>query len=164
MKAIMDAQGLWESIGPAAGVAADEKKSKMARAFILQAIPEDILMQVAKKKTAREVWVTENLDDESIDEYAEKLSGMISKYNSVMEQYSNVEEMPFEEAIGRLKAYEDRLRLRQGGSTEENSLLLTKAEGHTMNKQNNKEPGGRGRGWNGDRGGRGGTRGSCGSG
>nr|GEZ51317.1 putative zinc finger, CCHC-type [Tanacetum cinerariifolium] len=191
MKAIMDAQGLWESIGPAAGVAADEKKSKMARAFILQAIPEDILMQVAKKKTAREVWVTENLDDESIDEYAEKLSGMISKYNSVsatlndkepvrklfdtvtekyihliasVEQYSNVEEMPFEEAIGRLKAYEDRLRLRQGGSTEENSLLLTKAEGHTMNKQNNKEPGGRGRGWNGDRGGRGGTRGSCGSG
>ncbi|GKF08066.1 hypothetical protein Tco_0042290 [Tanacetum coccineum] len=77
-------------------------------------------------------------DDESIDEYAGKLSGIISKYNSVgetlndeelvrklfdtvtekyihlvasMEQYSDVEEMPFEEAIGRLKAYEDRLRI-----------------------------------------------------
>ncbi|GKG20445.1 zinc finger, CCHC-type containing protein, partial [Tanacetum coccineum] len=46
MEAIMDAQGLWESIEPAAGVAADEKKSKMARAFLFQAIPEDILMQV----------------------------------------------------------------------------------------------------------------------
>ncbi|GJU37021.1 hypothetical protein Tco_1185375 [Tanacetum coccineum] len=68
-----------------------------------------------------------------------------------MEQYSDVEDMPFEEAIGRLKAYEDRLRLRQGGSTGENSLLLTKAEGQTMSKQNSKAPGGRGRGWNGGR-------------
>ncbi|GJT83627.1 zinc finger, CCHC-type containing protein [Tanacetum coccineum] len=68
-----------------------------------------------------------------------------------MEQYSDVEEMPFEEAIGRLKAYEGRLRLRQGGSTGENSLLLTKAEGQTMSKQNSKAPGGRGRGWNGGR-------------
>ncbi|GJZ91526.1 zinc finger, CCHC-type containing protein [Tanacetum coccineum] len=132
-----------------------------------------------------------------------KLSGMVSKYNSVgatledeelvrklfdtvtekyihlvasMEQYSDVEEMPFEEAIGRLKAYEDRLRLRQGGSTGENSLLLTKAEGQTMSKQNSKAPGGRGRGWNGGRGsnggrgwnggrgGRGSTRGGRGSG
>ncbi|GJW63596.1 zinc finger, CCHC-type containing protein [Tanacetum coccineum] len=208
---------LWESIEPAAGVAVDEKKSKMARAFIFQAIPEYILMQVAKKKIAREVWESLKTwfvgadrvqkarlhtlksefkalrmkDDESINEYAGKLSGMISKYNSVvatlndeefvrklfvtvtekyihlvasMEQYSDVEEMPFEEAIGRLKAYEDRLRLRQGGSTGENSLLLTKAEGQTMSKQNSKAPGGRGRGWNGGRGGRGSTRGGRGSG
>ncbi|GJR68716.1 zinc finger, CCHC-type containing protein [Tanacetum coccineum] len=166
MEAIMDAQGLWESIEPAAGVAADEKKSKMARAFLFQAIPEDILMQVAKKKTAREVWdslktrfvgadrvqkarlhtlksefeALRMKDGESIDEYVGKLSGMVSKYNSVgatledeelvrklfdtvtekyihlvasMEQYSDVEEMPFEEAIGRLKAYEDRRRASQ---------------------------------------------------
>ncbi|GJT49328.1 zinc finger, CCHC-type containing protein [Tanacetum coccineum] len=176
MEAIMDAQGLWESIEPAAGVATDEKKSKMTHAFIFQAIPEDILMQ-------SEFEALRMKDDESIDEYAGKLSGMISKYNSVdatlndeelvrklfdkvtekyihlvasMEQYSDVEEMPFEEAIGRLKAYEDRLRLRQGGSTGENSLLLTKAEGQTMSKQNSKAPVGRGRGWNGGRGSNGG--------
>ena len=53
MEAIMDAQGLWESIEPATDVVVDEKKSKLARAFIFQAIPEDILMQVAKKKTTR---------------------------------------------------------------------------------------------------------------
>ncbi|KAI3520492.1 hypothetical protein L1887_09941 [Cichorium endivia] len=217
MEAIMDAQGLWESIEPETGVVADDKKSKMARAFIFQAIPEDILMQVAKKKTAREVWESLKTrfvgadrvqkarlhtlksefeairmkDGESIDEYAGKLSGMISKYNSVgatlndeelvrklfdtvtekyihliasMEQYSDVEEMPFEEAIGRLKAYEDRLRLRQGGSTGENSLLFTKTEDQTMSKQNSKTAGGRGRGWNGDKGGRGNTRGGRGSG
>ncbi|KAD1826794.1 hypothetical protein E3N88_42251 [Mikania micrantha] len=169
MEAILDAQGLWESIEPQTGVVVDEKKSKNARAFIFQAIPEDILLQVAKKKTAKEVWESLRTrfvgaervqkarlhtlksefeafrmkDGESIDEYAGKLSGMISKFNSVgatlkdeelvrklfdtvtdryihmvasMEQYSDVETMPFEEAIGRLKAYEDRLRLRQGSS------------------------------------------------
>lgn len=109
MEAILDAQGLWESIEPEAGVAVDEKKSKLARAFIFQSIPEVILMQVAKKKTAKEVWESlktrylgadrvqkarlhtlksefEALrmkDGESIDEYAGKLSGMISKYNSL---------------------------------------------------------------------------------
>nr|GEW97861.1 zinc finger, CCHC-type [Tanacetum cinerariifolium] len=121
MEAIMDAQGLWESIESAAGVAVDEKKSKMARAFIFQAIPKDILMQ-------SEFEALRMKDRESIDEYAGKLSGMILKYNSVgatlndeelvrklfdmvtekyihliasMEKHSDVEEMPFEEAIGR---------------------------------------------------------------
>nr|GEX29343.1 putative zinc finger, CCHC-type [Tanacetum cinerariifolium] len=161
MEAIMDAQRLWEFIEPAAGVAADKKKSKLAHAFIFQAISEDILMQVAKKKTAHEVWESlktrfvgadrvqkarlptlksefEALrmkEGESIDEYARKLYGMISNYNSVgatlndkelvrklfntvtekyikliasMKQYSDVEETPFEEAIRRLKVYEDR--------------------------------------------------------
>ncbi|GJU03009.1 zinc finger, CCHC-type containing protein [Tanacetum coccineum] len=175
------------------GVAIDEKKSKMAGAFIFQAIPEDILMRVAKKKTAREVWeslktrfvgvdqvqkasVGATLNDEELvrklfDTVTEKYIHLVAS----MERYSDVEEMPFEEAICRLKAYEDRLRLRQGGSTGENSLLLTKAEGHTMSKQNSKAPSGRGRGWNGGRGsnggrgwnggrgGRGSTRGGRGS-
>ncbi|GKG14622.1 hypothetical protein Tco_0354222, partial [Tanacetum coccineum] len=74
-----------------------------------QAIPEDILIQVAKKKIAREVWESlktrfvsaervqkdrlhtfksefEALrmkDGESIDEYVGKLSMMISKHNSI---------------------------------------------------------------------------------
>ncbi|KAJ0532260.1 putative RNA-directed DNA polymerase [Helianthus annuus] len=130
-------------------------------------------------------------DGESIDDYAGKLSGMISKYNSVgavlgdeelvrklldivmdkyiqlvasMEQYSDVEKMPFEEAIGRLKSYEDRLKLRQGRSTGESSLLFTKAEGVSNNRGFNKNGSGRGRGHTGgDRGGRSGSRGGRGS-
>lgn len=34
----------------------DEKKNKMAQTYIFQAILEDILMRVANKKTAKEVW------------------------------------------------------------------------------------------------------------
>ncbi|KAI3782062.1 hypothetical protein L2E82_12094 [Cichorium intybus] len=181
VEAIMDAQGVWESIEPEAGVAVDEKKNKIARAFLFQAIPEDILLQVAKKKTAKEVWESlktrylgadrvqkarlhtlksefEALrmkDGESIDDFAGKLSGMSSKYNSLgatlddsllvrklldsvpdkylqlvasIEQYSDIDAMPFDEAIGRLKAYEDRLRLRNGTTDGESNLLLAKTE------------------------------------
>ncbi|KAI3742957.1 hypothetical protein L1987_60656 [Smallanthus sonchifolius] len=172
-----------ESIEPPEGGVEDVKKNKTARAFIFQAIPEDVLLQVAKKKTAKEIWESlkiryvgadrvqkarlntlksefESLkmkDSESVDEFSGKLSGMMSKYNSLgatlengilvrklldsapekfiqlvasIEQTTDVDDMPFEEAVGRLKAYEDRLKLKQGNTTGENSLLFSKSDGH----------------------------------
>ena len=41
VEAMMDAQGVWEAVEPAAGAAVDVKKDKMARAHLLQALPED---------------------------------------------------------------------------------------------------------------------------
>jgi hypothetical protein len=55
VQAILDAQGLWEAMAPANGADVDERKNKMARAQLLQALPEDILMQVSTKPTAKEV-------------------------------------------------------------------------------------------------------------
>uniref|UniRef100_A0A251VAV7 Putative zinc finger, CCHC-type n=1 Tax=Helianthus annuus TaxID=4232 RepID=A0A251VAV7_HELAN len=214
MEAVMDAQGLWESVEPPANAVLDEKKNKTARAFIFQAIPEDVLLQVAKKKTAKEIWESlktryvgaervqkarlhtlnsefESLkrkDEESIDDFAGKLSGLGSKYNSLgstledgklvrklldavpdrylqlvasMEQYSDVDSMPFEEAVGRLKAYEDRLKLRKGNTSSESGLLLTRSESHLGQKSPGKgySSGGRGRCSNVERGGRHNTRG-----
>ncbi|XP_022040666.1 uncharacterized protein LOC110943223 [Helianthus annuus] len=210
MEAITDAHGLWEDIEPATGVLVDKKKNKQARAFIL----EEILSQAAKKKTAKEVWYSlksryvgakrvqkarlwilksefqalHMKDEETIDEYARKISGMISKYNSVgatledeelvrklfdtvpkkfinlvasIEQSLDVDSMPFEEAIGHHKAYEDRLNLKKGSVMNENKLPFTKAENSSNQKATNKmnTAGGRGRGWNNGRGGRNGSRG-----
>ena len=56
VEAILDAQGLWEAVAPAADAEVDARKNKTARAQLLQALPEDILMQVSTKKTAKEVW------------------------------------------------------------------------------------------------------------
>ncbi|XP_071694679.1 uncharacterized protein [Rutidosis leptorrhynchoides] len=213
-KTILDAHGLWESIEPQAGVALDEKKSKSARTFIFHSILEDVLLLVSKNKTVKEVWESlktrylgaervqkarlhtlksefESLrmkEGESIDEFLGKLSGLISKYNSLgatlednqlvrkllgsvpdkylqlatsMEQYSDIDKMPFEEAFGKLKAYEDRLKFRSGNSSTESSLLLTKID--TSNQKNlkvNTNLGGRGCGSTSyDRGGRGRGRG-----
>ncbi|KAD4585349.1 hypothetical protein E3N88_22952 [Mikania micrantha] len=223
MEAVMDAQGLWDAVEPPLGSTVDEKKSKLARAFIFQAIPEDILLQVTKKKTASEVWdylkmrylgeervqktrlhtlksefeALRMKDGESIDEYAGKLSGMISRHSSLgetpedsklvrklfdtvpdkfiqlaasMEQYSDVDSMPFEEAIGRLKAYEDRLKSRESSSSTENTLLFSKVDNRSTQKSAGRGAhfggsytGGCGRGYSNDRGGRSGSRG-CGYG
>ncbi|KAM0039898.1 putative RNA-directed DNA polymerase [Helianthus debilis subsp. tardiflorus] len=216
MEAIMDAHGLWEAVEPPTGVVVDEKKSKQARAFIFQSIPEEILSQAAKKKTAKEVWdslksryvgaervqkarlrilksefeALNMKDGETVDDYAGKLSGMVSKYNSVgakledeelvrklfdsvpekfinlvasIEQTTDVETMLFEEAIAHLKAYEDRLRLRQAKQTNDNSLLFTKVDNSSSSRWQGKNQqftghnsGGRGKT---DRGGRSGFRG-----
>ncbi|XP_021980396.1 uncharacterized protein LOC110876534 [Helianthus annuus] len=214
MEAIMDAHGLWDAIEPPTGVVVEEKKIKQARAFIFQSIPEEILSQAARKKTAKEVWdslksryvgaervkkarlrvlksefeALQMKDGETIDEYAGKLSAMISKYSSVgavledeglvrklfdsvpekfinlvasIEQSSDMDTMPFEEAIGHLKAYEDRLRLRKNKTSEEEALLFSRADGSAGQRGSNKTTGGRGRGRGGtyDRGGRTGMRG-----
>ncbi|KAK8655859.1 hypothetical protein V6N13_108424 [Hibiscus sabdariffa] len=55
IEAILDAQGVWEAVEPAEGAQVDAKKDKKARVYILQCIPEDLLLQIAKKKTAKEI-------------------------------------------------------------------------------------------------------------
>lgn len=70
--------------------------------------------------------------------------------------------MSFEEAIGRLKAYEDRLKFRSGITSSEGSLLLTKKDSQMSHKTSggSSSSGGRGRGsYHYDRGGRNGGRG-----
>ncbi|XP_071740096.1 uncharacterized protein [Rutidosis leptorrhynchoides] len=125
-------------------------------------------------------------ETETIDECAGKLSGMVSRYNSLgetvndcvlvrklldsvadkflqliasIEQYSDIDTIPFEEAIGRLKAYEDRLKLRSNNTNNEGSLAGTSSHGRGRNSSN-KERGGRsgGRGRGRGRGGRGSSR------
>lgn len=58
MKVFMQAQGVWTTIEPIDPKAAiDEKSDKIAMAMIYQGIPEDILLSVSEKKTAKDVWV-----------------------------------------------------------------------------------------------------------
>ncbi|KAE8813114.1 retrotransposon protein [Hordeum vulgare] len=106
VEAILDAGGLWGVVQPANGAAVDTGKCKTARAMLLTALPEDLLMQVAAKLTAREVWDSlkvrfvgadrvrvarlatlrgdfERLrmdDGESLDAFAGKISGMAARY------------------------------------------------------------------------------------
>ncbi|XP_076935761.1 uncharacterized protein LOC143602588 [Bidens hawaiensis] len=204
MEAIMDAHGLWDAVG----LLTRRCQSRLVLLF-------SILSQAAKKKTAKEVWDSlksryvgaervqkarlrslksefEGLqmkDGESIDEYAGKLSSMVSKFNTVgaslddeelvrklfdivperfinlvasIEQSSDVESMPFEEAIAHLKAYEDRIRLRQAKQSSESNLLFTKVDASNRSKGQGKDQftsqksGGRGKS---DRGGQSGFRG-----
>lgn len=109
MEANMDARGVWEVIKLAAGVVMDVRKDKMARACIFQAVAEDILLLITKKKSAKEAWESiktqflgvdrvkkarvqtlksefETLrmkETDSIDEFAGRISGLANKFSEL---------------------------------------------------------------------------------
>ncbi|KAL4352257.1 hypothetical protein GQ457_06G019090 [Hibiscus cannabinus] len=203
-EAVLDAQGVWEAVEPAEGTQVDAKKDKKARAYIVQCIPEDILLQIAKNKTAKEIWESiktrylgservkkarvqtlksefdalRMTETDTIDEFTSKLSAMTSKFSTLgvaledsslvkklldsvpdkyfpivagIEQFHDLETMPFEEAIGRMKAYEERIARRcVNTNNTEGQLLLTHAEWKARQKRNNGDNslGNKGRGSN----------------
>ncbi|CAM8994711.1 unnamed protein product [Rhodiola kirilowii] len=109
MKAYMDAQGVWDAIEDVAGMAMEVRKDKMALAVIYQAIPEDMLLMVAEKKTAKEAWemlkimhlgadrvknarvqtlksefeVLRMKESDSVDDFAMKLTTIVNKIRSL---------------------------------------------------------------------------------
>ena len=56
----LDAAGLWEAVvvPEDAAAAVIAKKDKPARAYLLSALAENLLLQVALKKSAAEVWAS----------------------------------------------------------------------------------------------------------
>jgi hypothetical protein len=179
VQAIMEDHGVWEVVKPLARTTATARtaaeaekataKDKKARAHLLQCLPDDLLMQVASKKTGKEVWECLKVrfvgaervrdarlqtlmaefdgmtmkEDESLDQYAGKLTGMSVKYNNLggtldnaamakklfdtvperflgvvagVEQFYDLKTLAFEDAIGRLKAFEERMQRGAGGS------------------------------------------------
>ncbi|KAE8771595.1 retrotransposon protein [Hordeum vulgare] len=192
VEANLDAQGLWEAVVPAEDSAAAviAKKDKPARAYLLGALSEDILLQVSSKKTAAELWASLKTrfvgadrvraarlstlrgefdrlcmeDGDELDAYAERISGMAARYaalgatldNAAMvkklldttpdrlyaavagiEQFCDVDKMPFEEALGRLKAFDERTRRRtqDNGGRGGDQLLLMTAQWAAMRRQ-----------------------------
>ncbi|CAM0873262.1 unnamed protein product [Alopecurus aequalis] len=142
VEANLDAQGVWEAVVPADSTAAvDPKKNKTARAYLLGALAEDILLQGSSAVHApRHFDRLIMADGEALDVYAGKISGMAAKYASLgatltdaemvkklldtvpdalytavagIEQFCNVETVCFDEVLGRLKAFQERSERRK---------------------------------------------------
>jgi hypothetical protein len=111
----MEEQGWWEVVEPPEGSSAgalteaQATKDKKVRAHLFQCMPDELLMQVAKKKTGKEVWDSlkarfvgsERIKDaclqtlkaefdalgmkeeETVDDFAGKLTAMLVKYNNL---------------------------------------------------------------------------------
>lgn len=185
------------------GEEVDPKKKKQALAFLFQAIPEEMVLQMASYTNPKQVWdglktrylgvdrvrtarvatlkrELEGLrmkEGEKIDNFVTKLSGLASKARSLgyeieegdlvkrlldsmpksflqivasIEQCFELDSMLFDEAVGRLKAYEERIK---GTVTEDvqGSLLLASGENLNVCKHcgyggSNQDGFGRGRG------------------
>ncbi|KAJ0864903.1 putative RNA-directed DNA polymerase [Helianthus annuus] len=182
VKAIMDAHGLWETVEARnLGEEPDQKKSKQALAFLFQAIPEEMVLQMASYTDPKQVWdglktrylgvdrvraarlatlrreleKSRMKDGETVDEFVTKLTGLASKVRSLgyeleegelvkrlldsmpkpfhqivasIEQCFDLDSMLFDDAVGRLKAYEERLKSHDEKDEEQGQLLLTNSE------------------------------------
>ncbi|GJR77107.1 putative zinc finger, CCHC-type containing protein [Tanacetum coccineum] len=146
VKSIMDAYGLWGTVEPRTlGEEPDEKKSKQALAFLFQAIPEDMVLQMRELESLR------MKEGESVDDFASKLTDLASKARSLgyeleevdlvkrlldsmpksflqivasIEQCFELDSMLFDEAVGRLKAYEERTKGAEKMEDTQGGLLL----------------------------------------
>lgn len=180
VQAMIEDQGVWEAVELAKGAVVDVWLDKKARSHLLQALPEDLLMQVVKKTMAKEVWdclktrfvgadrikntrlqtlksdfdAMRMNDDESLDQYADRLTGMSIRYANLggtlndaemvkklfdtvpeqflsvitaIKQFYDLDKMLFEEAVGRLKTYEERTHPRAvgGGGISDGQILYT---------------------------------------
>ncbi|XP_066357986.1 uncharacterized protein [Miscanthus floridulus] len=111
-------------------------------------------------------------DDEGVDQYASKISAMSVKYGNLggtlddqamvkklfdtvpdkyitvvagIEQFFDLKKLVFEEAVGRFKAFEERVQRGAGGAKGNGSqLLLTQAEWESRQKKAGGESSGRG--------------------
>ncbi|GJT80774.1 putative zinc finger, CCHC-type containing protein [Tanacetum coccineum] len=183
VKAIMDANGVWETVKPRAlGEEPDsKKKNKQALAFLFQAIPEEMVLQMASYTDPKQVWdglktrflgvdrvrtarlltlkrELESLrmkEGESVHDFATKLTGLTSKARSLgfeleeadlvkrlldsmpksflqivasIDQCFEFNTMPFDEAVGRLKAYEERIKGVEKEDGIQRGLLLASHE------------------------------------
>lgn len=189
LKAIFNVHGLWEVIEPEAGVDVDVKKNNQAIAYLYQAMPEDMILQVADLTTAQAVWDAmktrfvgidrvkkarlaslrsefEKLkmkESDTIDEFAGKLSAIATKATQLgepfsesvlvkklmssvpdrfiqivasMEQFLDLDTMLLPEAIGRLKAFEERTSGRvKHGQEKDDQLLLTYSQWQSRSKE-----------------------------
>lgn len=116
MEAVLDANDLWEVVDPDNTDEVEIKKNKIARAMIYQSLPENIMGQVAKTKSAREIWEALRIrflgveraqqaklqtlkrefdklrmgPKDSVDDFASKLSEIINKFSSLGDTLDNV--------------------------------------------------------------------------
>nr|KAJ0224925.1 hypothetical protein LSAT_V11C100001310 [Lactuca sativa] len=202
IETVLRAYGHWDAITKDA---VDEKKNYTTKGIIFQMLPENVLLQVAKHKNAKDVWESVKVryigaewvqkarlqtlrnelemlkmkDNESINDFSGKISGIVAKFKSLgstleeevivrkflnsvpkkylpivspIEQYSDLETMTFEEAVGRVKAYEERLQSHEEKEEEQGQVMMASEQkhgdssGHGRGCGKNFERGGRGRG------------------
>ncbi|KAE8812090.1 retrotransposon protein [Hordeum vulgare] len=124
VEAELDAAGLSEAVVPPedAALAVIAKKDKPAQAYLLRALADDLLLHVAVKKTAAEIWASLQARF-LLDSVPDRLYAAVAG----IEQFCDVSTMLFEDVLGRLKAFDERLRQRghTGGEREEGQLMLT---------------------------------------
>nr|KAJ0201586.1 hypothetical protein LSAT_V11C600301050 [Lactuca sativa] len=146
VKSIMDAHDIWETVEPKAlGETSDKKKSKQALAFLFQAILKDMVLQMASYTEPKKMW--DGLKTRLLDSMPKSFLQIVAS----IEQCFGLDSMLFDEAVGRLKAYEERIRGTEKVEDIQGGLLLASEKishvcKHCGNGRSNRDDFGRDRG------------------
>nr|GEX21400.1 EXS, C-terminal [Tanacetum cinerariifolium] len=193
MEVLLGIHGVWDVVDPGSD---DAKKNNIVKGLLFQSIPEDLVLQIGNLQIEKEMWeaiktrnleaervkearlqtlITEfenmkMLDNDTIDEYAPKLSGIVSKSATLgevmsehklvkkfltslprrfvhivaaLEQVLDLKKTGFKDVVGRLKAYEERVKEEDKANDPQENLLYARTE---YSNGNNDSSEGRGRG------------------
>ncbi|XP_076940891.1 uncharacterized protein LOC143610241 [Bidens hawaiensis] len=126
VEAILDDQELWEVVQPEEDAVIDVKKNKTARSFLFQVVDGDILLQISQYKNAQDIWTALKARLGHVfkqDVLVKKLLDAVpKKYFQLVAsivQSVDLDSLMFEDAIGRLKAFEECLRGRERASNSQ---------------------------------------------
>nr|GFC19528.1 zinc finger, CCHC-type [Tanacetum cinerariifolium] len=148
-------------IEPKENTQVDKKKDKETTAFLYQALTEDVILQVAGCKTAKELWESlkkrhvgeekvqqarlqslmigfqtlQIKEDDTMDAFTAKLNGYATKAKELgktldeslldstpdsfiqivasIEQTNDLDDITLDEIVGKLKAFEERIKLQK---------------------------------------------------
>ncbi|GKA09892.1 pol polyprotein [Tanacetum coccineum] len=184
---------VWDVVDPGL---ADAMKNNIVKGLLFQSILEDLVLHIRNLKTGKEMWEaikTRNLgvdrvkearlqtlitefknlktsDNDTIDAYATKLSGIASKSTTLgevmsehklvkkfltslprrfvhivaaLEQVLDLKTTGFEDVVGRLEAYEERVKEEDKANDAQKNFLYARTE---YSSGNNNSSRGRGRG------------------
>ncbi|GJT16202.1 hypothetical protein Tco_0874908 [Tanacetum coccineum] len=146
------ANGLWKMIEPNGKNPSNNKKDKNSYRIPLQSLPKEHLLsnnKTTKPQSHRTPLKTRHIakqecnkplqtlksdfemlhmkEDETINTFTTKLTTYLQIVASI-EQYSDLSEMTLEEAIGRLKTYEERIKYKGKQVDNQDRLLFTRYE------------------------------------
>ncbi|XP_076918480.1 uncharacterized protein LOC143578915 [Bidens hawaiensis] len=132
MEVIFGIHGVWDVIDSGSN---DAKQNNIAKALLFQSIPEEQILQIGNFKLEREMW--DAIKTETIDEYASRITAISSKAATLgkpyeerklvqkffaslpsrfiqavasLEQVLDLKTVGFEDVVGRLKTYEERIK------------------------------------------------------
>ncbi|XP_076908688.1 uncharacterized protein LOC143565671 [Bidens hawaiensis] len=171
---ILEANGLWESIEPTGDTQPDVRRDKATIAYLYQAIPEAVILQVANCKTTKEVWealkkrhvgvervqkarlqslmvefqMMQMKEDESVDAFMERINTYATKASELgksldepvliiasIEQSTDLDEVSIDEIVGKLKTYEERIRLKKGSLGDSQDRLMYSRHDNNLGRE-----------------------------
>ncbi|XP_035842221.1 uncharacterized protein LOC118488904 [Helianthus annuus] len=150
IKAVFKVHGIQQALEPGKKEV-DAKKDDMAVALLLQAIPEELVFQVAQFQTTKEIWealktrisqlVTKAASLGTTYEnrkLTRKLLGSVpAKYVPIVasiQQFADLKAMTFQEAVGRLKTFEDKIKGIESLAENQGNLMFANGESSSKSK------------------------------